>query len=866
MNIFLRYQNQFGNTSTEIFNIKSFNMQVSELKSEIQERYKVSSSKQRLTFKIADEFLVQLTDDWPLSFYHIKENSNIFMEVIEEINKQDEINKKLLTATKSKYLKSLGFFNHFVTNLGTIPESSNEYLDEYLHSQVKRSQALNQSFTHDDKIEVVLTSIKNNNITQLRELFDLNEDLDINTIGISGWAAIHIACFNGYNDILIELLNRKANPNILNKEGWTALHLSAHKGNEEIVKILVNAPNIEINHVVEGVGTPLHCACKRNYTKIVSILLFMADIEIVDSNGKKAYELTNDKNIIKLVQRHKKQKNPKHHGFDLTQFPFMAQITYVPPKPPKLLGHLEKMGFTMFNFSLRLIELDSLSGTLKRYKEIEDYPNNPKEVIPIKDIIDCKRVSGVFYSKSYSYFEINFEGTQIYRSPSEKSAELWTETVSSAISYTKFFSGLIIEHPELVQYFSKVKDDPVFVEFNGEIDDKFKNRNKKETNQVKNQKQIQFNKDDNSDSNQQSSKSIKKRRKNPFTSQEEETADLLEDASKLNGITFESFEIMCTLGSGSFGKVFKVKLKATGDIFAMKVINKKFLIKNQQLKYAVTECNVLKQLNSHFIIKLHYAFQTPEHLYMILDFCPGGDLSFHIIRNLFEEEEAQFFIAELILAIEHLHLHDIIYRDLKPENILIDSDGHIKLADFGLAKEGVANDRTAPSFCGSPAYLSPEMLTRRGAGKAADIYGIGAVLYEMITGTPPFYANDLGTLYRNIAKSKLMMHDYFSDELKSLLKKLLNRDPNVRIGVNNKEEIKQHEFFSNLDWDKLSKRKIKPPIDLNEFKAEIKKSVFGGKEEEKVKSEDIFKDKDYDKNNLYINRVKNFTFIEDRKK
>lgn len=245
---------------------------------------------------------------------------------------------------------------------------------------------------------------------------------------------------------------------------------------------------------------------------------------------------------------------------------------------------------------------------------------------------------------------------------------------------------------------------------------------------------------------------------------------LQEDATLLQGITFNSFEILSTLGSGTFGKVFKVRLISNGKIYAMKVINKKYLIRNQQLRYAVTECNVLKAISHPFILKLHYAFQTPDHLYMILDYCPGGDLSFHIVKNLFEEEEAAFFIAELILAIEHLHAHDIIYRDLKPENILIDSEGHIKLADFGLAKENVSNDKTTTSFCGSPAYLSPEMVNRRGVGKAADIYGIGACLYEMISGTPPFYAQDLHVMYRNISKNKLMLHDYFSDSLKSLLK------------------------------------------------------------------------------------------------
>jgi len=119
---------------------------------------------------------------------------------------------------------------------------------------------------------------------------------------------------------------------------------------------------------------------------------------------------------------------------------------------------------------------------------------------------------------------------------------------------------------------------------------------------------------------------------------------------------------------------------------------------------------------------MHYSFQTPKYLYMILDLCPGGDLSYHLTKcEIFSEKDAKFFIAEIILAIEYLHSLDIIYRDLKPENILIDSDGHSKLADFGLAKEGIKNSN-AKSFCGSPAYLSPEMLSEFGVGKPADIY------------------------------------------------------------------------------------------------------------------------------------------------
>ena len=202
----------------------------------------------------------------------------------------------------------------------------------------------------------------------------------------------------------------------------------------------------------------------------------------------------------------------------------------------------------------------------------------------------------------------------------------------------------------------------------------------------------------------------------------------------------------------------------------MKVLKKAFLVKNNHLKYAIAECNILKQSAHPFVLKLHYAFQTPENLYMILDYCSGGDLAFHLNkRQIFEETEAKFFIAEVLLAIEYMHSLNIIYRDLKPENILIDKDGHIKLADFGLAKEGVNEKNAAKSFCGSPAYLAPEMLTNKGVGRQSDIYQIGAVLYELLVGFPPYYTENIKKLYENIKSAKLQIPSYISPAAKDLL-------------------------------------------------------------------------------------------------
>ncbi len=155
---------------------------------------------------------------------------------------------------------------------------------------------------------------------------------------------------------------------------------------------------------------------------------------------------------------------------------------------------------------------------------------------------------------------------------------------------------------------------------------------------------------------------------------------------------------------------------------------------------------------------------------MALDYCPGKDLALHIVNyGVFSQEVAKFYIAELILAIEYLHSLDIIYRDLKPENILLDEQGHIKLADFGLSKEGVKNNNYTMSFCGSPVYLCPEMLRNKGYSKMSDIYGIGLVLYEMITGNPPFYSDEIQIMFRYIMNGKVDFPKDINKETKSLI-------------------------------------------------------------------------------------------------
>ena len=205
-------------------------------------------------------------------------------------------------------------------------------------------------------------------------------------------------------------------------------------------------------------------------------------------------------------------------------------------------------------------------------------------------------------------------------------------------------------------------------------------------------------------------------------------------------VSIDSFELIRVIGKGSFGKVTLVRKKSDDKLYAMKVLSKPNIVKRKQVEHTRTERRILGTISHPFIVKLHYAFQTDKKLYFVLDYAAGGELFFHLSRmRKFPEHFAQFYCAEIVLALEELHRNEVIYRDLKPENILFDVDGHIKLADFGLAKEHISEaTEGAHSLCGTPEYLSPEVLNRLGHGNAVDWWNLGMVTYEMLTGLPPW--------------------------------------------------------------------------------------------------------------------------------
>lgn len=274
-----------------------------------------------------------------------------------------------------------------------------------------------------------------------------------------------------------------------------------------------------------------------------------------------------------------------------------------------------------------------------------------------------------------------------------------------------------------------------------------------------------------------------------------------------------NFLVISQLGKGSFGQVFLVKKLDDNSHYALKVLNKAHITQNNLLKYAMTEKNVMSYIRHPFIVSLRYAFQTSQKLCLVMDYCPGGDLGNLLSTDKrFSEEVTRAYAAEVLLALEHLHSLNIIYRDLKPDNVILDADGHAMLTDFGLSKEGITSAMMTQSFCGSIAYLAPEILLRQGHGKTVDWYLLGVMMYEMMVGYPPYFNNKREIMFQNIKTAPLHLPSFLSVPAKDLLRKLLNRDPAQRLGARtDADEIKKHPYFKRMDWSLVLRREQKMP-------------------------------------------------------
>uniref|UniRef100_A0A8C9V3C8 Protein kinase C n=1 Tax=Scleropages formosus TaxID=113540 RepID=A0A8C9V3C8_SCLFO len=301
----------------------------------------------------------------------------------------------------------------------------------------------------------------------------------------------------------------------------------------------------------------------------------------------------------------------------------------------------------------------------------------------------------------------------------------------------------------------------------------------------------------------------------------EDQSEAPEQQTRRLGIS--DFTFLQVLGKGSFGKVMLARMNDAERVFAVKVLKKDIILQDDDVECTMTEKRVLSLAHRHpYLTQLYCCFQTPDRLFFVMEFVNGGDLMFHIQKSRkFEEGRARFYAAEITSALMFLHGNGIIYRDLKLDNVLLDKDGHCKLADFGMCKEGMFEGMATGTFCGTPDYIAPEILQEMLYGPSVDWWALGVLLYEMLSGHAPFEAENEDDLFESILNEEIVYASWLSSDAVDILKAFLTKNPARRLGcveTDGKEAaITSHPFFSTIDWERLNHRELEPP-----FKPRIK--------------------------------------------
>ena len=293
-------------------------------------------------------------------------------------------------------------------------------------------------------------------------------------------------------------------------------------------------------------------------------------------------------------------------------------------------------------------------------------------------------------------------------------------------------------------------------------------------------------------------------------------------------LTFHDFEKLKVLGKGSLGEVLLVQLKANNKYYAMKILIKKQVKLRHQEAHTKAERDLMVRINCPFIVNIKFAFQDSVKLYIITEFMQGGEMFFHLHKEKrFSNEKTRFYIIEIILAIEFLHKNKMLYRDLKPENIMVDSNGHIKLTDFGLSKMIKKTKEKAFTICGTPQYLAPEILSDEGYDSSVDWWSLGCVMYEMLVGKAPFRIPKGSYLSADLYKKKITIPEYVTEEAKNLISQLLVPNPKKRLGYgeDDAQKIKEHKYFEGINWEDAWNKKLTPPF-IPELKSETDLSYF----------------------------------------
>lgn len=488
------------------------------------------------------------------------------------------------------------------------------------------------------------------------------------------------------------------------------------------------------------------------------------------------------------------------------KFSFLNELNDIPKPLPKVCGIVYKIGRKLPIFRERYVEINPIEGVFKRFKSIKDYPNNHNEKLLLSKISNCNVKYPIYMDSKNFSFEFTVDGNvkECYRVNSYYALTEWVTHINKAIKYAKFWENVEKKYSNVKAYLKTLEQSSskITIEIDKPTPNNIKNNNNNNhsnTNTIINSSNTSHNNNNNV--------SLTSNIKSPKTSKRKDLT-LNNDSQLTQGICLNSFEILEVMNNCSYGKIFKVRLHTNKKTFLMKALNKEYLIRNNLLRFMIYQCNLLMKVNNPFIIKLHFCFQTETYLYMIVDYCPGGSLAYHVNMNTINESDIKLYTCEILIGLYHLYELGFTFKNLSLKNIMICSDGHIKLADMCLDKESeksILDD--------DKVFVSEDMVSWKGKGKSENLFEIGVIMYEMLTGTRPLFVKE------GIGKErKVVLFDFVKESMKDFLKEVLNDNPCKRIGVDVSKPIRKHKYFEDINWNRIKHKEINPIYNLYDIK------------------------------------------------